>query len=148
MPYEWNPFFDVISYNSLVGGYIIVFQTFTLSNWSDLMYMTMVTPPPTPPPPPPPTTTTITMTTKNPRDLLQHGAALFAFQSILDVYSRSSAVFVSLSQDVGGFMAVPYFIVLVMVGSFLMPNMLIAILKAKYDIAFSWTIHSLATAFP
>ena len=73
--YEWNPNFDVISYNSLVGGLIIVFQTFTLSNWSDLMYMTI---------------------------------------------------------DVAGFIAVPYFVTLVLIGSFLMPNMLIAILKAKY----------------
>ena len=40
-PYDWNPHFDVISYNSLVGGFIIVFQTMTLDNWSDLMYMTM-----------------------------------------------------------------------------------------------------------
>jgi hypothetical protein len=74
--YEWNPFYDVISYNSLVGGWIIVFQTITLSNWSDLMYMTM---------------------------------------------------------DAGGYVSCVYFIFLVMFGSFLCTNLLIAILKTKFE---------------
>eukprot|EP01052_Picozoa_sp_SAG31_P015387 SAG31_NODE_987_length_10544_cov_56.002106_1_plen_2161_part_00 len=74
--YDWNPFFDIISYNSLIGGFIIVFQTMTLSNWSELMYMTM---------------------------------------------------------DVSGFAAALYFIVLVLAASFLVTNLLIAILKTEYE---------------